>query len=121
MMLFNLGEVYGLTTSLKKITDKELPIKTSYRLYRFLRDCSKEMEILEKARIKLIEKYAEKKEEGKEIIVPEKNRNKFQEEFSILLREKVEIKFDPISIDDLGDITMSTNDIVLMQKIFKEK
>jgi hypothetical protein len=119
-MKFNLGEIYGLTRSLQKLTDKELPIKVSFRLYKFLKDSSAEMETLEKARVKLVEKYAEPKEEGKEMKVADENRDKFQEEFSGLLGEEVEIAFDPISIEDLGDIAMSTNDLIPMQKIFKE-
>ena len=120
-MKFTLGEIYGLTKSLQKLTDKELPLKISFRLLKFLRDCSEEMEILEKARIKLVEKYSEEKKEGSnDIKVSEENKDKFQEEFSILLNEQIEINYDPISVDDLGDIKISTNDLIPMQKIFKE-
>ena len=55
-MEFTLGEIYGLTRSLQKVTNKELPIKISFRLYKFMRDCSAEMDTLEKARVKLVEK-----------------------------------------------------------------
>ena len=120
-MNFSLGEVYGLTRSLQKITSKELPIKISFRLYRFLKDCSSEMEILEKARVKLVDKYAAPEEDGKEKQVSDENREKFQEEFGNLLNEKVEIEFDPISIDEFSEISLSANDILSMQKIFKEK
>ena len=34
--------------------------------------------------------------------------------------EEVEIEFEPILVDALGDITLSTNDLVSMQKLFKE-
>ena len=91
-MKFTLGEIYGLTRSLTKILDKELPVKISFRLYKFLRDCSVEMETLEQSRKKLVEKYAKDKEEGKEIQVSDENKVKFQEEFAILLSEEVKIK-----------------------------
>ena len=120
-MEFSLGEIYGLTRSLQKLTDKELPIKVSYRLFKFLRDSSAEMENLEKTRIKLVEKYAEKPEKGKEMKVSDENKGKFQEEFSVLLGEKVEIDFKPILISDLGDISIATNDFIPMQKLFVEK
>lgn len=120
MTKFNLGEIYGLTRSLQKITDKELPIKVSYRFYKFLKLCASEMEILEKSRVQLVEKYAAPYEEDKEKQVSDENRQKFQEEFASLLQEEVEIEFEPILVDDLGDITLSTNDLVSMQKLFKE-
>ena len=119
-MLFSLGEIYGLTRSLQKLTNKELPIKVSFRLYKFLKDSSSEMEILEKSRVKLVEKFAEPKEEGKEMKVADDKKDEFQAEFTSLLSEEVEIPFDPISIEDLGDISISTNDLIPMQKIFKE-
>jgi len=119
-MKLTLGEIYGLTRSMQKLTDKELPIKISFRLYRFVKDCSIEMEILEKARVKLVEKYAIGPKDGDEIKVSDENKNKFQDEFSTLLSEEVEIDFEPISVNDLGDIFIATNDLIPMQKIFKE-
>jgi hypothetical protein len=119
-MKFTLGEVYGLTRDLQKITSKELPIKASFRLCKFLQLCSSEMEILEKSRIKLIDKYSDVSEDNQKKQVSEENKAKFQEEFSTLLIEEVEIDFTPIPIGDLGDITISANDLVSMQKIFIE-
>ena len=120
-MTFTLGEIYSLTRSLNKLTNKELPIKVSFRLFKFLKDSSVAMESLEKTRIKLVEKFAEEAKEGEEMKVADSNREKFQEEFSVLLQEETEVEFDPISIDDLGDITISTNDLIPMQKLFIEK
>ena len=56
-MLFKLNEIFALTRSLPKLTEKELPIRISYRLLKLLKSCSGEMETLEKARVKLVEKY----------------------------------------------------------------
>ena len=42
-MKFSLGEVYGLSKNLAKLTDKELPIRTSFRLYKLLKSCSAEI------------------------------------------------------------------------------
>ena len=119
-MKFNLGEIYGLTRSLQKLVDKELPVKISFRLCRFLKSASVEMEALEKSRVQLVEKFAEPKEEGKEMKVSDENRESFQKEFAALLSEEVEIDFETFSIDDLGDISLSTNDLIPMQKLFKE-
>ena len=120
-MKFKLNEIFALTRSLPKLTEKELPIRTSYRLLKFLKQCSEEMETLEKARVKLVEKYAEETEDKSNMKVSEANTAKFQEEFNALLSEEVEIDFTPIKISDLGDIKVSTNDLLPLQRILEEK
>ncbi len=120
-MEFALSEIYGLTRNLTKLTDKALPVRTSYNLLKLLKGCSEEMETLEKARIKLVEQYSEKPEEGGEVKVSDENKEKFQEEFTALLSEKVEIDFTPIPIDDLGGISLSANDLLPLQRIIDEK
>jgi hypothetical protein len=78
------------------------------------------METLEQSRVKLVEKYAEEAKEGEEVKVSDDNRNKFQEEFGNLLNEEIDLEFEELSIEDLGDISISTNDLIPMQKLFKE-
>jgi len=127
-MNFKLKEVFSLTRSLPVLTNKELPIKISYRLLKLLKQCSVEMESMEKARIKLVDKYAETEEEreaspdkDKGIKVAEAKIPDFQREFEILLEEEVEIDFEPILISDLGDISLSAKDLLSLQIILKEK
>ena len=118
-MKFTLGEVYRITRSLPILTDKELPIKVSYRLLKFLKSCSAEMGPLEESRTKLVEKYSEPTQDIRDLKVKDENLDKFQTEFTALLDEEVEIDFNPLSIDDLGDISVSAKDLAPLQKIFK--
>lgn len=120
-MIFKLNEVFNLTRSLPVLTSKELPVKVSYRLFKLLKACSVEMESLEKARVKLVEKYSEEPEEGKERIVSDDKKEEFQKEFEALLSEEVEIEFAPFSLAELGNISLSANDLVPLEKIIKEK
>lgn len=123
-MKFKLNEVYNLSRSLPNVTNKELPINTSFRLLSLLKKCSEEIKILEESRIKLVKKYAEKgKEEGKEgeFKVAEENAEKFQKEFEALLSEEVKIDFKKIKIADMGDITISVNDLMFLEKIIDQK
>ncbi len=121
-MKLTLSEVYGLVRGLPRLTDKELPIKISFRLLKLLKSCSGEIETLEKSRIKLVKKYAEEGSEDKqEFKVADEKKNEFQEEFNILLGEEVEIDFEPIGIEELGEISLATNDLISLQKIIKEK
>jgi uncharacterized lipoprotein YehR (DUF1307 family) len=124
-MLFKLSDVFNITRSLPKLAEKELSIRVAYRLSKLLKECAEEMETLEKLRVKLVEKYAKKSEDNeepnKEIKVADENIEKFQIEFASLLNEEVDIDFEPISMQDLGDIQMTTNDLLNLSKIIKEK
>jgi len=120
-MKFELKEIFGITRSLPKLTEKELPIRISYRLLKFLRRCSEEMETLEKARVMLVEKYSESTDAKSDRKVSEENTPKFQQEFTALMEEEVEIDFTPIKISELGDIKVSTNDLMPLQRILEEK
>jgi len=125
-MKFKLSELYGLTRSLPKLTDKELPIKISYNLLKLMKGISEEMETLEKSRMKLVEKYREPEEEGSKeasggMKVADEHKDKFQKEFRVLMEEEVDIEFNPIFLKDLGDISFAANDLILLEKIIKEK
>lgn len=121
-MLFKLGEILGAQDSLSKLVNAELPIKVSYRLLKLLRSCSEELKTLEEARLRLVKKYAEEKKEGKEMMkVSKENQEKFRQEFGQLLEEEIEVDFDPILLDELGNITFSTIDLINLGKIIKEK
>ena len=120
-MKLSLGEIYGLTRNLQKITCKELPIKTSFSIYRFLKKSSIELEVLENSRVRLIDKYVDKEPlEGEEKVVPKDKVSEFNEEFSSLLKEEIDIDFEPIPLSDFGDVSISADDLIPLQKIFKE-
>ena len=118
-MKFKLSELYGLTRTLPKLTQKEIPVKTAYKLFKFLKESSVEMESLEKSRIKLVEKYADKTDDKAKMKVKGENIDEFQKEFSALLEEEVKIDFKPISIEELGDISFSADDLAPLNKIIK--
>ena len=119
-MKFKLIEIYNLVKGLAKVTEKELPIKVSYRLSKFLKICSSEMEIMEASRVKLVEKYSDSDMSEKNKKVADENIDKFQEDFTSLVNEEIDIDFEPISINDLGDISISANDLLFISKIIKE-
>ncbi len=120
-MKFTLQEIYNLGQSLGKLLSQELPIKTAYKLLKFSKECSSELQTLEKARVKLVKQYAGEKEEGKEVQVSDKNKEIFSKEFNDLLQEEVSIKFKPqLYINDFGDIQISAADLISLDKLIKE-
>ena len=123
-MKLQLGELRGIIETLPKIIQKKLPVKTSYWLQRAFVDITKEFKIFEDARKKLIEdthgkryekdkkdkagKIIEKKgelvliedKETKASIYMMKDMKAFNDDYTKLAEEGIEIKFEPISIEN---------------------
>lgn len=129
MIKIYLGEIDPILTSLDSLINKELPIKLSYSLSKLVKTLESEFKILSEKRNKLIDKYAEKDDKNKFITIIEQGKqrvkikeesmeecnNKLQELFNI----EVEINFEPISIDLLGDISISAKDLLVLDKFIK--
>ena len=121
-----------MQAGLDVILAKELPIKPAYWLARFLDKIRSEMEAMEKARVKLVEKLAKKDKDGKPIMkkakdgepqqydLTDENMAKFQEEYNELGKEEFEIDFKPIKLVDLGDITLKPIVLVQLGKLIEE-
>ena len=115
------------------ILGKELPVKTSYWLARFLDKVGSEFKAMESARVKLVAKYAKKDKDGKIVFKKDKdgkqlqeydltkaNMEKFQTEFAELGKEEFEIDFKPIKVEQLGDIKLKPIVLVQLGKIIEE-
>ena len=132
-MKFSLNEIMTMQTGLDVVLGKELPIKPSYWLARFLDKVGSEYKAMESARMKLLEKYAKKDKDGKLVMKKDKdgkpineydltdtNMKKFQDEFAELGKEEFEVDFKPIKLDQLGDIKLKPIVLVQLGKIIVE-
>ena len=134
-MKISLNEVRGMQAGLDVILAKEIPIKPAYWLARFLDKIRAEMEAMEKARIKLVEKLAKKDKDGKPMfkkgkdgkqIEPnqydftDENMAKFQAEFDELGKEEFDVDFKPIKLEQLGDINLKPIVLVQLGKLIEE-
>ena len=134
-MKISLNEVRGMQAGLDVILAKEIPIKPAYWLARFLDKIRVEMEAMEKARIKLVEKLAKKDKDGKPVFKKDKdgkqiepsqydftdeNLAKFQAEFDELGKEEFDVDFKPIKLDQLGDISLKPIVLVQLGKLIEE-
>jgi len=121
-----LGELRSIIDALPKVLEEKLPVKTSYWLSRAAVDITKEFQVFEETRKKMIEgKYGKKytkdkkvdgkvvEKKGELIMVESEDRegNKistyvltdqeaFNKEFMELAEQEIEIKYEPRPIDD---------------------
>ena len=132
-MKFNLNEVQRMQAGLDVILGKELPVRTSYWLARFLDKVGAEFKAMETARVKLVERFAKKDKDGNPVMKKDKDgkplneydldkasMEKFQKEFAELGKEEFEINLKAIKLSDLGDIKLKPIVLIQLGKIIVE-
>lgn len=118
-MKFTLGELKFMEPSLIELSKKDLPIKESWKIAKFLKSVNDELKGVEQERVKLIRKYGE--ENGGGIKVKDDQVVNFSKEYSDLLKEEVEIQILPIVIGDLGNISISSNSLANLSRIIVDE
>lgn len=119
-MKFKLFELKNMEKSLGNLLMKELNIKLSYRLGKFLKKVNEEFNELEMSRVKLVKKYGKHEENSDKYEVLPENINNFSNEYNQLLDEEIQIDIEPICLEELGDIKLSPVDMMLLERIIIE-
>ena len=118
-MQVKLSEVYNSIEPLNKLSEMQLPLNVSYKLVKMVKKLNDEIESIEKMRQKLIKKHGKEEENGG-IRVPEEKKQDFINEFTTLLNTKIKLDFEPISLQELKDLTMSVSDMGRLHFLFKD-
>lgn len=119
-MELTLKQLVEKSDSLLKLLNKELPVKTAYRLGRLSNAVKSELEQYNIHRNLLIKKYGKEKD-GQAIIEPGEKEatEKFIKDNEELLSVTVKIdSYNPISISELGDIKLSPIDLGNLEIFF---
>lgn len=118
-MIVTVLDVANLQRGLKNLVSQPLPAKISFKIAKLAGAVDQEVKLAEARRLKLIDKYGvEDATNPSTKSVPNENREVFQKEFDALLLEKITIGFDPIKIEDLGEIHITPIDASLLSSIF---
>ncbi len=113
-MLLTFGEIVNLNEELHNVVRKRLPFQLAYAISKNVQDISKEADIIGQNRIKLIELYADKDENGNPVIkdgeyhISDENQGIFQQEYTEFLHTETEVfknieKVDITKFDKLED------------------
>lgn len=110
---------------LNKITTMELPIKLSYAFSKNITKINRELEVYNKERQKLIEKYGEKDEEGKLKVKENGNINildadNFNKDIKEILEIENEIDIHIIDLESINaDVNITPGDLIVIDYMFK--
>ena len=120
------GEVVPRLNGLKKLVEKDLPIKAAYRLSRIIKAYQDEAKTYEESRLKLINKYCKKDKEGSPVTkdgvyhFDPKGRAAFDKEMQNLFATAITIEAAPLSLGELEGTEVSASDLLLLGDFLKE-
>lgn len=111
-MKVKLSQIEAVKSSLRTFLSKELPIRIAYRFSKLVKKLDDELTDLDANRRELYKKYGKPKEDDpNQIAITEENREAFLAEIKELLDEEITVDFEPVKVDDLGDIKISSIDL----------
>ena len=121
-MNITISEILNAKPVLEKLVDKEISIKTAYRLSRVIKELNGELQTFEEQRQKLVHKYGTQKKDAPEgsITVTEENMGEFQKELSELLTAELNLNCTPMDIDEFDDVKLTTSEILLIDSFLME-
>jgi len=117
-MQIKLKDIVFNVENIKKLLENKLPVKVSYRLRKLAVKVEKEYNIYSETKNSLILELGTKQEDNTFTIkVTDDKFKEYNEKHNELLEQTVEIDFEPIDIEELGDVVVSPNELV--EWIFK--
>lgn len=114
-MKVRLIDIYSSVSVLNKLIDEPLPTKISFKLMKLLNALNAEVKLVEDQRLKLVKQYSV---DGSS--VSDENKDAFLKEFTTFLEDEVEISWEPVAIDVLGDLKLSVVELAKIQYLFSE-
>lgn len=111
--------------SLGVLANAKMPIGVAYRINKIVKQANEELQETEKIRLEIVNKYGKKDENG-ELIVDKNNgiveiedRATFDKEIALLFAEVCEFSGEPIDVELLENISMSSQEISAIEPFLK--
>lgn len=120
------GEIFAAQKPLEALSKERLPIKSSYKIAKLIKECASHLDIIEKLRIGLVQRYGEKDEKGSYSIKQDTdNWFKFIEEMNILFAQEVDIELEnkieiPFEVDGKS-INVEPSVLIALDKFIEIK
>ena len=126
-MTITLQNILEAQETMQNLSTKVLRGRTAYQVARLLKKLESELATYNDTRIKLIERYAKKKEDGtyevnerNEYQFTQENMQAYVGEINNLLQEQIEIDANPLKLDDLVDLEFTPAEMVALEPFIEE-
>src|SRR3990167_11024817 len=104
-MKITIGEIANQIENLKELQAIKMPVKVSYKLMRLVNKLQPEMEIYHQKRNELVKEYGTENED-KTFSVKQDKLKEFYPELKKLLEIEIDIEWQKIKIEELGDMNI---------------
>lgn len=111
-MKIKLQEIISQTENIKSLLQNKLPVKIAYRLNKLSGKIDHELKTYTETKNGLVIEYGEKQENGDIKVTDPEKLVEFHTKHNELIEMDVELDFEKLKIEDLGDITLSPNEII---------
>ena len=127
MIKVTLKDIVESQDVMRTLSNKPLRGRAAFKVARLLKKLEAELTTFNDTRVKLIEAYAKKDDEGN-FVTNEKNEyqfdadnaNKFVEEINKLLLEELEIDANPILIDEIEELDFTPAEMAVLEPFMDE-
>lgn len=126
-MTITLQNILEAQETMQNLSTKMLRGRTAYQVARLLKRLEAELGTYNDTRLKLIERYAKKKEDGtyelnerNEYQFTPENMQAYVGEINNLLQEQIEIDANPLKLDDLLDLEFTPSEMVALEPFIEE-
>lgn len=127
MIEITLNELLDSASVMQELAKKPMKTKVAFQVARLIREIEKEYSLFQDARKGLIERYAEKNENGElktdengNFTVPKEKIEIFNKELKEMLEQTLSLNVEPICIEDLGEADFTPADMMLLAPFVKE-
>ena len=127
MIKLKLNELLNATDALQTLSKKSLQARPAFQVVRLLKAADKEIQEFNDIRVKVVNQYGDKDENGELItdengnchIAPE-HINEFNKELNDLLNTEIEINANMLSLEDLEKLEFTPSDLALLEPFIEE-
>ena len=127
MIKLKLNELLNATDALQTLSKKSLQARPAFQVVRLLKAADKEIQEFNDIRVKVVNQYGDKDENGELItdengnchIAPE-HINEFNKELNDLLNTEIEINANMLSLSDLEELEFTPSDLALLEPFIEE-
>ena len=127
MMTVTLKDIVESQEVMRTLSNKPLRGRVAFKVARLLKKLEAELTTFNDTRVKLIESYAKKDEEGNyvtndknEYQFDRDNANKFIEEVNKLLSEELQIDANPILVDEIEELDFTPAEMAVLEPFMDE-
>lgn len=127
MMTVTLKDIVDSQEIMRALSNKSLRGRVAFKVARLLKKLEAELTTFNDTRMKLIESYAKKDENGNyvtndknEYQFDQDNANKFVEEINKLLLEELDIDANPILVNEIEDLDFTPAEMALLEPFIEE-